>query len=1206
MKYLYLITLLSSFFPIEYLSAINSHTTGTTFIMNPACDTIDGIVYGESFEGTEHTFKNIISDDSTDWVVNTGPTPTPNTGPNAAKNGNNYYYLEASQTAPFSNAILISCPIEIYEFGGQFNIWYHLYGQGKLTIDISSDNGSNWISLFTNSGDLKNKWRKAEIDVSAYLNQVVRFRITGLTALIDNSDVAIDHIWLSGVGCGTDVAPIAKTKIAAAFVDELGQVSLDINSINDESTDNCGIDTMYLTQDEYNCNDDVILSTSLIVKDFDNLYDTCLAEVFVYDTLKPVISCNDTILIQLDINGNASLNVNTLDYLATDNCGICCSSISKSNFDSDDLGYQNLSYMVEDIYGNKDSCELTFNVSTPPLNPMSIRWPRHYTNIKYSGAIIECNNGSTDTTYSTPIQKITVPMSSPFECEDDPGTNVPLFCDPGYLRVGVLYEDSISFNSGPSCWTKWRKWTIIDSSVWAPSDPNATNDMDELRPFHDLTFGDCDNCPKPFNAPESHFAYSLVDEDGLYNFTQRIDVLDDTQPVIQTPSTFEVAVGMTCEGSAILSATATEFCGATQLSADALEWFIERYNQAGVLLSTKTAFGASVTMSSGLGAAGETMTIKWSANDGCGNIAVAYTYISFSDLEYSQSDSDNDGIGDACDTCPNDPHNDVDRDGICGDIDNCPSLYNPNQEPLLCDFNQYTNCRSRDSLALVAFYNTTQGYQWNNQWDLSQPISTWFGVILNESGCVSELILDNNKLKGYLPDEIGFLYDLEFLNLDNNNIQGKIPGTIQNLSNLVLLYIGANNLSGDLPDELWELSNMQYLSMGGNGDLTGQLPDSISNLTNLKILSLWGNSMTGPISTDIGLLDQLRVLSISYNRLTGNIPQNIGDLSNLQIAYLSNNQLTGSIPDTFSNLLNLRHFEVQRNNLEGSLPESIAQLENLEIFYAWDNDLSGCFPESYTQNICNIQFSFTNNSRLPFEGDFGQICYNGQSQDADNDGICSVLDCDDSADSIGADVTAPQPICQEIEVALDSFGFGYILNNIEYFAIVELVIDTVINGQDTSYYNILIEDAIDNCSKNDRLLIRLSTDSVAFHDYAVFDCDDLGTNIVYATITDLAGNTATCDLVVNVIDPNIPEACPCIYDKMMLNDTVYASNYTAQHDIMDYGTMIGASEVRYQAGNSISFNPGFEVPLGKVFEAAIDDCNNNGLLDHREEVSAKR
>jgi hypothetical protein len=38
-----------------------------------------------------------------------------------------------------------------------------------------------------------------------------------------------------------------------------------------------------------------------------------------------------------------------------------------------------------------------------------------------------------------------------------------------------------------------------------------------------------------------------------------------------------------------------------------------------------------------------------------------------------QGDSDTDGIGDVCDTCPSDPNNDADGDGICAPTDGCPN-----------------------------------------------------------------------------------------------------------------------------------------------------------------------------------------------------------------------------------------------------------------------------------------------------------------------------------------------------------------------------------------------------------------------------------------------------------------------------------------------------------------------------------------------------
>lgn len=45
----------------------------------------------------------------------------------------------------------------------------------------------------------------------------------------------------------------------------------------------------------------------------------------------------------------------------------------------------------------------------------------------------------------------------------------------------------------------------------------------------------------------------------------------------------------------------------------------------------------------------------------------------------TNTDTDEDGRGDVCDSCPNTPLDDADGDGICEDTDNCPAHTNPTQ-----------------------------------------------------------------------------------------------------------------------------------------------------------------------------------------------------------------------------------------------------------------------------------------------------------------------------------------------------------------------------------------------------------------------------------------------------------------------------------------------------------------------------------------------
>ena len=148
------------------------------------------------------------------------------------------------------------------------------------------------------------------------------------------------------------IAPIAMCQDTTIYVDNNGAFTIDVNYLENGSSDACGIDTMYLDQYDFDCTMIGITNTiTLFVADSSGNIGTCTSIITVLDTIVPIVIA-DTIDVYLDVFGNASIIGEDLDNGSTDNCTIASYNVSQAQFDCSDVGPVSDTLFVDDIYGN--------------------------------------------------------------------------------------------------------------------------------------------------------------------------------------------------------------------------------------------------------------------------------------------------------------------------------------------------------------------------------------------------------------------------------------------------------------------------------------------------------------------------------------------------------------------------------------------------------------------------------------------------------------------------------------------------------------------------------------------------------------------------------------------------------------------------------------------------------------------------------------
>ena len=158
-----------------------------------------------------------------------------------------------------------------------------------------------------------------------------------------------------------NTAPTAISQDTTVYLGAGGTVTIDSSFVNDGSTDNCGIETITLSQSIFDCSQTGPNVITMTVTDVAGLTAQSTPTVTVLDTIAPNALCQPY-TVQLDAAGNAVIDSSQIDNGSTDNCGISTMSLDISSFTCAELGDNTVTMTVTDASGNSESCQATVTV----------------------------------------------------------------------------------------------------------------------------------------------------------------------------------------------------------------------------------------------------------------------------------------------------------------------------------------------------------------------------------------------------------------------------------------------------------------------------------------------------------------------------------------------------------------------------------------------------------------------------------------------------------------------------------------------------------------------------------------------------------------------------------------------------------------------------------------------------------------------------
>ncbi|XP_074282165.1 receptor-like protein EIX2 isoform X2 [Silene latifolia] len=283
-------------------------------------------------------------------------------------------------------------------------------------------------------------------------------------------------------------------------------------------------------------------------------------------------------------------------------------------------------------------------------------------------------------------------------------------------------------------------------------------------------------------------------------------------------------------------------------------------------------------------------------------------------------------------------------------------------------------------------------------------VSSGVSPALLDLKLLTHLDLSGNNFSGsQIPEFIGSLRHLRYLNLSSAGFFGPFPPQLGNLTNLVhldlhvfypciehtllygqdlgwasgllklqSLYISNQNLSRahDTFKVLMALPSLSALSLTHcalhNSHLSEALISNTSNsfFPTLQHLDLRWNGFEGSLPPVLKNMVSLRSLYLSNNQFNGSVPQWLRALSRLEVLDLSLNGFSyveGGVMGIMGNPCNLKHLDLSKNYIsQGDILESFMSLSGCDAFELQYlnlslNKMNGSLPSSLGQ-LTNLKY----------------------------------------------------------------------------------------------------------------------------------------------------------------------------------------------------------------------------------------------------------